>query len=89
MTVIFSKGAQSFKEAVEEALQGCVMVNLVNCEKPADWYWAGYYTETGKDANYNLYDVSGWGPDYGDPATYLDTMLGDGAGYMAKCLGIF
>lgn len=23
----------------------------------------------GKDANYTLYDVSGWGPDYGDPAT--------------------
>lgn len=86
---IYTNRAQTLKQSVEEALQGCVMVNLVNCEKPADWYWAGYYTETGKDANYNMYDVSGWGPDYGDPATYLDTMLGDGAGYMAKCLGLF
>ena len=86
---IYTNRAQTLKQSVEEALQGCVMVNLVNCEKSADWYYAGYYTETGKDANYSLYDVSGWGPDYGDPATYLDTMLGDGAGYMAKCLGLF
>ena len=86
---IYTNRAQTLKQSVEEALQGCVVVNLVNCEKAADWYYAGYYTESGKDANYNLYDVSGWGPDYGDPATYLDTMLGDGAGYMAKCLGIF
>lgn len=86
---IYTNRAQTLKQSVEEALQGCVMVNLVNCEKAADWYYAGYYTETGKDANYSLYDVSGWGPDYGDPATYLDTMLGDGAGYMAKCLGLF
>ena len=54
-----------------------------------DWYNAGYYTEYGYDCNYNVYDVSGWGPDYGDPATYLDTMLPDGAGYMTKCLGIY
>ena len=86
---IYTNRAQTLKQSVEEALQGCVVVNLVNCEKAADWYYAGYYTESGKDANYTLYDVSGWGPDYGDPATYLDTMLGDGAGYMAKCLGLF
>ena len=30
-----------------------------------------------------------WGPDYGDPSTYLDTMLPDYAGYMTKCIGIF
>jgi ABC-type oligopeptide transport system substrate-binding subunit len=33
--------------------------------------------------------VSGWGPDYGDPQTYLDTFLPDGAGYMVKCIGVF
>lgn len=86
---IYSNRAQTLKQSVEEALQGCVVVNLVSCADTQEWYYAGYYTETGKDANYTLYDVSGWGPDYGDPATYLDTMLGDGAGYMAKCLGLF
>ena len=86
---IYSNRAQTLKQSVEEALQGCVVVNLVSCADAQEWYYAGYYTETGKDANYTLYDVSGWGPDYGDPATYLDTMLGDGAGYMARCLGLF
>ena len=85
---IYSNRAQTLKQSVEEALQGCVVVNLVSCADAQEWYYAGYYTESGKDANYTLYDVSGWGPDYGDPATYLDTMLGDGAGYMAKCLGL-
>lgn len=86
---IYTNRAQALKQSVEEALQGCVVVNLVSCADAQEWYYAGYYTESGKDANYTLYDVSGWGPDYGDPATYLDTMLGDGAGYMAKCLGLF
>ena len=86
---IYTNRAQTLKQSVEEALQGCVVVNLVSCADAKEWYYAGYYTESGKDANYTLYDVSGWGPDYGDPATYLDTMLGDGAGYMAKCLGLF
>lgn len=86
---VYTNRAQTLKQSVEEALQGCVVVNLVSCADAKEWYYAGYYTESGKDANYTLYDVSGWGPDYGDPATYLDTMLGDGAGYMAKCLGIF
>lgn len=86
---IYTNRAQTLKQSVEEALQGCVVVNLVSCADAQEWYYAGYYTESGKDTNYTLYDVSGWGPDYGDPATYLDTMLGDGAGYMAKCLGLF
>ena len=86
---VYTNRAQTLKQSVEEALQGCVVVNLVPCADAKEWYYAGYYTESGKDANYTLYDVSGWGPDYGDPATYLDTMLGDGAGYMAKCLGLF
>ena len=86
---VYTNRAQTLKQSVEEALQGCVVVNLVSCADAKEWYYAGYYTESGKDANYTLYDVSGWGPDYGAPATYLDTMLGDGAGYMAKCLGLF
>lgn len=65
------------------------MINLVSCATQDDWYYAGYYTDLGSDANYDIYDVSGWGPDYGDPKTYLDTMLPDYAGYMVKCFGIY
>ena len=38
--------------------------------------------------NYHIFDGCGWGPDYGDPATYLDTMLPQGGG-MAKNIGLF
>ena len=78
-----------YKQSLESAFGGKVVVNLVACEVSQDWYWAGYYTNYGYEANYHLYDVSGWGPDYGDPQTYLDTFLPDYAGYMVKCIGIY
>ena len=78
-----------YKQSVETAFGGKVIVNLVACETSKDWYYAGYYTDFGNEANYSLYDVSGWGPDYGDPQTYLDTFLPDYAGYMVKCIGLF
>ena len=78
-----------YKQSIETAFGGKVLLNLVACETSQDWYDAGYYTDFGEQANYHLYDVSGWGPDYGDPQTYLDTFLPDYAGYMVKCIGIF
>ena len=78
-----------YKKSIETAFGGKVLLNLVACESSDDWYYAGYYTDYGFEANYHLYDVSGWGPDYGDPQTYLDTFLPDYAGYMVKCIGIF
>ena len=78
-----------YKQSIETALGGLVKVNLVAAAESQDWYNAGYYTDYGYQANYSLYDVSGWGPDYGDPQTYLDTFLPDYAGYMVKCIGIF
>ncbi|MDD6160019.1 MAG: ABC transporter substrate-binding protein [Oscillospiraceae bacterium] len=86
---VYLNRANVFKQSIESALGGKVVVNLVQCVDAKQWYYAGYYTDYGYDANYNIYDVSGWGPDYGDPQTYLDTMLPDYAGYMAKCLGVF
>lgn len=78
-----------YKKSIETAFGGKVLLNLVACETSQDWYDAGYQTDFGDQANYHLYDVSGWGPDYGDPQTYLDTFLPDYAGYMVKCIGIF
>jgi peptide/nickel transport system substrate-binding protein/oligopeptide transport system substrate-binding protein len=85
----YKNRGESYKQSVEASLGGKVIVNLVECKTSQEWYYAGYYAETGAEANYDMYDVSGWGPDYGDPATYLDTFLPDYAGYMVKCLGIF
>lgn len=81
--------ANAYKQSVESTLEGKVIVNLVACADADEWQNAGYYTENGAEANYHVYDLSGWGPDYGDPSTYLDTMLPDYAGYMTKCIGIF
>ena len=79
----------AYKQSIEAALEGKVIVNLVACASVKEWYYSGYYTSYGYEANYDMYDLSGWGPDYGDPQTYLDTFLPDYAGYMTKALGIF
>lgn len=86
---VFANAAMAMKKSVEESLGGLVVINLVSCASIDEWYYAGYYTDFGYEANYDVYDVSGWGPDYGDPATYLDTFLPDYAGYMIKCIGIY
>ena len=79
----------AYKQSIETALEGKVKVNLVECNTADEWYYAGYDTLTGDQANYDMYDLSGWGPDYGDPQTYLDTFLPMYKGYMTKCIGIF
>jgi ABC-type oligopeptide transport system substrate-binding subunit len=85
----YTNRANAFKQSLETALDKQVVINLVACESSDDWYYAAYYPDYGYEFNCDLCDVSGWGPDYGDPQTYLDTMLPDYAGYMVKSLGIF
>ena len=85
----FANRAEALRQSVEAALEGAVIVNKISCDTADEWYYAGYYTDYGYEANYDIYDVSGWGPDYGDPQTYLDTFQGDFTGYMMKCCGIF
>ncbi len=77
------------KQSIEEASAGCIKVNLIEYATRDQYLAATYRFNVGSDANYDLNDGSGWGPDYGDPSTYLGTMLPDYAGYMTKSLGIF
>lgn len=86
---INSNKANAYKQSIESALQGLVKVSLVPCTSRAMWRYAGYDIHYGYEANYDVYDLSGWGPDYGDPATYLDTFLPDYAGYITKNIGLF
>ena len=85
----YANRGEVLKQSVENATGGFAIVNKVECSTSKEWYYAGYYTNIGYEANFDIYDVSGWGPDYGDPQTYLDNMLPDHQGYMIKCLGIF
>lgn len=84
---VYYNRAFSYKKSLANALGKYVTVDLAGATTSGDWYNAGYYTDYGYQANYDLYDVSGWGPDFGDPSSYLDTLTE--GGYMTKCLGIF
>ncbi len=79
----------ALKQSVEEASGGCIKINLVSYATRDDYLDATYWYSSGAEANFDLNDGSGWGPDYGDPSSYLGTMLPYGAGYMTKSLGIF
>ena len=85
----YTNRANAFKQSLEATLEGAVVLDLVAGSSFDDWYYAGYYPTYGYEGNYDLCDVSGWGPDYGDPQTYLDTLLPEYAGYMIKALGIY
>lgn len=80
---------QAAKKSIEAVFGGLVRVDLVECADAYVWQDAGYTTDYGFQANYTTYDLSGWGPDFGDPCSYLDTFLPDYSGYMVKCIGLF
>ena len=86
----YTQRSNALKQSIEAALDGQVEVVLVKTggSNALNWYNAGYYPETGDTMNYNIVDVCGWGPDFGDPQTYLDTMLGQPGG-MAKNIGLY
>lgn len=87
-STVYTQKSQVVKQSIEEALGGNVVINLIPCVQ-MEWYYACYYYRSGDEANYHLNDLSGWGPDFGDPASYLDTFLPEGAGYMVKSIGIY
>ena len=85
----FTNQTNVYKQSVEAALNGLVVVNIVDCVDSTSYSYATYYPTTGSECNYDINPNTGWGPDYGDPKTYLDTMLPDYAGYMTKAMGVF
>ena len=80
---------QAMKQSIEAASNGLIKINLIEYATRDTYLDATYWYNTGIDANFDLNDGSGWGPDFGDPSTYLGTMLPQYAGYMTKSLGIF
>ena len=82
--------ANAYKEIMETNLGADnVVVNLVETTTADDFYACGYRASNGEAGNFDMFYGSGWGPDYGDPSTYLDTFLGGGAGYMTKVVGLY
>lgn len=82
--------AQAFKQVIEDVLGADkVEVSLIEATTSDDYYASGYRASNGEAGNYDIFYGSGWGPDYGDPYTYLGTFEGLGAGYMTKVIGLF
>ena len=84
----YGNRANALKQSIESVLGGAVIINLTECVDSSQWYYAGYYVDNSWESNYDIYDVSGWGPDYGDPSTYLNT-LNIYSGDMVGMLGLF
>ena len=69
---IQSKQALSFKNNIEEVLgTDFIVVDLMASSTVDDYNNSGYRAETGEQANFDFFWGSGWGPDYGDPLTFL------------------
>ena len=82
--------AQAYKQSIEGVLGAeNVTINLVEATTREDFYASGYRASNGEAGNFDMFYGSGWGPDFGDPCTYLDTFLGYGKGYMTKVIGLF
>ena len=80
--------AQAVKQVIEATLGSeNVVVDLVEATTSADYYACGYRASNGEAGNFDIFYGSGWGPDYGDPSTYLGTFKP--AGYMTKVIGLF
>ena len=81
--------SQAYKQKVEETLGAeNVVVNLIEATTTEDFYACGYRASNGEAGNFDMFYGSGWGPDYGDPQTYLATMT-PAPGGMVKSCGIY
>lgn len=84
----FVNQANVFQQCIQTAFEGKVKVNLVGGDSDA-LSDATYQPQNGYEMNYDLSHQTGWGPDYGDPATWLDCFLPYGDGYMTTSLGLW
>lgn len=79
--------ANVVKQSIEKVLDNKVIVNLIAMADTNEMQGATYRFSNGAEANFDLSTGSGWGPDYGDAQSYLDTI--QAYGYMAKNIGLF
>lgn len=63
--------ATSFKNSIETNLGGEVKINVVKLDTDT-FNTSVYYPPTAKDGDYDICLFKGWGPDYQDPATFLN-----------------
>lgn len=79
--------AKSFKKSIESVLgKDNVQIDIQLLSQ--DKYLAGTYeATTGAQADFDISNASGWGPDYEDPSTYLD-IYNPESGSMLSTIGL-
>lgn len=62
----------AMKKSIEDAIGDYVVIDLQFLEGNSSVYYSSFYNQpTGEDNSIDLVFAAGWGPDYGDPLTYL------------------
>ena len=65
--------ALAMKKSIEDAIGDYVSVNLVYLEGNSSAYYSAFYSiSTGEQNSIDFAFGAGWGPDYGDPLTYIN-----------------
>ena len=78
----------AYKQSIEKYTGGKVVVDLVSFADSTSFSYSYYRTSNGAEANYDITPgTSGWGPDYGDAQSFLDTI--QPYGYMTKNIGLY
>ena len=67
--------SQALKQNIETVSGGKIEICLVMHKDYDTYLYSNYYVDVAGDMNYDFDISSGWGPDHGDPSTYLDTLL--------------
>ncbi len=67
-----TKMAMAMKDVIEAAIGDYVKVNLIMFADQTAYYAAFYSVATGADNSIDFSFGAGWGPDYGDPLTYIN-----------------
>ncbi|MBO5542662.1 MAG: hypothetical protein J5936_04415 [Acholeplasmatales bacterium] len=84
--VVSVQQAQILKENIETVSEGRIEITLVMHKDEDTYLYSNYYVDAAADMNYDFDISSGWGPDHGDPSTYLNSFLP--AGDMVRLCGI-
>lgn len=62
----------AMKKSIEDAIGDYVVIDLQFLDGNSSVYYSSFYNQpTGEDNSIDLVFGAGWGPDYGDPLTYL------------------
>ena len=76
---VFLAQAQLLKAKVEEILGAdFITINIQKTANQNNYQNSHFMAASGSEMNFDLSSGTGWGPDYGDPATFLNTLTWEG-----------